>query len=831
MNIIFIKLALCLTDVKRIMMTSEPVTSASDLSGHIHHIDQYNDNDMTNGISTSSSTLPMTPPYTPSQQTSAPPITDQLVRQRKKCKLNSLLDKIKFKAQQSGANICLSNGDAFLPLIDNSDKTPPSSNPPPDATSPRITDPNSASNAKAPNSEARRHDSNSCEVSNRIYGIDNILSSSFSSRQTSSDANKPSHNIFFAEDKLVDAVKDFSIVQSSEHTVKQSTTDSFNCDNNTNHSSPLDCCTSNRLSSEAVQNSNISIETENVNQSSKNDSQNLMVESQSPIELVMHRKMSIDSVTSSPRSPLTGICNKHIIQDVERKSHSLADFQIPLRLESPKINGISSVIQTPIASPDISISDESIRVEPSSIATSPFSPSRLASSPIAQSQNLTITPSIGEEIEEPNTKDILNNLTGTKNDISDSIITTMMLSPHSEPYPISNTEPFNISKDLNDKAIKNIQSLPNSPIIKSPPNVIVDKLICDKLILSSSNSLEIVKTITNPTIQTIIPTPNLFPIPSTNSMSIGTKLPISCMPKINKPKNEPIPATPISAMNHLAKPNTVLSENTIIAQSSSPKAVSPPIHPSLIVYEDSLDQTINEVAYNLNRTYSPDRDDCSELSLQFSEDKINSVEYEDKNGQLKLVFRKSPNDSLSSVSSKSEYSTTSTTPSQHVCKQCGFDAKRRALYRKHLASEHALYLCAHCPYITGSGQKSEGQTMLNEHVATVHPEKSGRKKCRRCQRVVPHCEVDRHESICTGESPVWTCELCNRSFRFESQLRQHARAHTAGTIAPNEQGSEFVPGAGVRMISQRKRIHRCEYCNYRFVNIIAHNHPYLYVNN
>ena len=819
-------------------MTSELVTSSTETSRRVvgTQLTVDFDNDMTNENITSNSVLPMTPPYTPSQH--SVPITDsQLVRQRKKCKLNSLLDKIKFKAQQSGTNNCLTNGDAFLPLMENGDRTPPSSNPPPELTSPRyssshsfILSPTSCSDNNQTSTSitlAKVAKSNTCSG----YGIESILSNSFNSKKI--DTNKSSHNLFFANECHAELINNRNKVPTSPDIQSNSpikypssTEDNtkaisdspnnkkINNDCDTNISSNIDC--SDEADDIPILTCNNSEDTKIVQDPSTNtDSIPILTDVKSDI--------SIDNITDKCKS--VSPCKNDEIEEIPSPISPCKDDEIEETIISPKLNETPNLLENK----EINIEDENSI--PEDISNSPIEDEVKIESKIDDEKETPTNVKIGlDSCENTLSEDPIQETTDSNNkeNITDFPLPEIseIMSPKETSLPLfieqsTENEPLNSPHSI--QSIKdNCEITLNSPalpIINHEEHPITQDITPVSPPLNNNHT-------TSP--QTINTAVNLFPIPTSSTPS-STKLPSDIIMKsTNSAQSDNnmfntlrIDTTYNSFQNNVlnSKPCSP-SKTTSILDQQTPLLNQPEVPvtkvPSPIVYEDSLDQTINEVAYNLNGIFSPD-DYSSEHSSHYMDDKINSVEYEDKDGTLKLVFRKSPNDSVSSFSSRSESSSISAVPSQHICKHCGFDAKRRALYRKHLAGEHSLFLCAHCPYITGSNQKMIGQSMLNEHVATIHPEKSGRKKCRRCQRVVPHCEVDAHESVCTGETPVWICEECNRTFRFESQLRQHARAHKAGTIGLME-----IDDIPVREIQQRKRIHQCEFCKYRLENLIFH---------
>lgn len=104
-----------------------------------------------------------------------------------------------------------------------------------------------------------------------------------------------------------------------------------------------------------------------------------------------------------------------------------------------------------------------------------------------------------------------------------------------------------------------------------------------------------------------------------------------------------------------------------------------------------------------------------------------------------------------------------------MCDQsgCKYRGKTRVLLRKHL-NHHGIYHCAHCEFI---GYRYPD---LESHMVANHPQRWGRKKCKKCTRYIPGDEFEAHEHTCEGIKIV-TCEICGKEFKFESLAREHAK--------------------------------------------------------
>ena len=96
---------------------------------------------------------------------------------------------------------------------------------------------------------------------------------------------------------------------------------------------------------------------------------------------------------------------------------------------------------------------------------------------------------------------------------------------------------------------------------------------------------------------------------------------------------------------------------------------------------------------------------------------------------------------------------------------CKYRGKSRVLLRKHL-SHHHIYLCAHCEFHCNVSNE------LETHMVANHPQRWGRKKCKKCQRYIKGSEFDSHEVSCDG-TKVYPCEQCEKVFKYESKLRDH----------------------------------------------------------
>ena len=98
---------------------------------------------------------------------------------------------------------------------------------------------------------------------------------------------------------------------------------------------------------------------------------------------------------------------------------------------------------------------------------------------------------------------------------------------------------------------------------------------------------------------------------------------------------------------------------------------------------------------------------------------------------------------------------------------CKYHGKNRVGMRKHL-SHHHIYLCAHCDFHCNANND------LDTHMVANHPQRWGRKKCKKCQRYIRGDIFDSHEVICDGTT-LFTCELCDKVFKYESKLHDHEK--------------------------------------------------------
>ena len=127
------------------------------------------------------------------------------------------------------------------------------------------------------------------------------------------------------------------------------------------------------------------------------------------------------------------------------------------------------------------------------------------------------------------------------------------------------------------------------------------------------------------------------------------------------------------------------------------------------------------------------------------------------------------------------------------CSHCPYRAKRKVQLRKHLGT-HGVHQCAHCELVCDS------RTTLTAHMQSAHPDKYGRKKCKRCLRIIKMADIGEHEQACTGELHPWSCTLCGKEFKYECQLNLHARAHVSEDAA-----------------AATAKTHTCPHCDYRYV--------------
>lgn len=99
---------------------------------------------------------------------------------------------------------------------------------------------------------------------------------------------------------------------------------------------------------------------------------------------------------------------------------------------------------------------------------------------------------------------------------------------------------------------------------------------------------------------------------------------------------------------------------------------------------------------------------------------------------------------------------------------CKYRGKNRVGMRKHL-SHHQIYLCAHCDY------HCNVYAALETHMVANHPQRWGRKKCKKCQRYIKGEIYPAHALVCDGTTQ-FACELCvDKVFKYESKLHDHER--------------------------------------------------------
>ena len=98
---------------------------------------------------------------------------------------------------------------------------------------------------------------------------------------------------------------------------------------------------------------------------------------------------------------------------------------------------------------------------------------------------------------------------------------------------------------------------------------------------------------------------------------------------------------------------------------------------------------------------------------------------------------------------------------------CVYRGKNRVCFRKHL-SHHHIYLCAHCDFHCNIFDE------LERHMTANHPQRWGRKKCKKCQRYIKGDGFAEHETVCDGTT-TFPCTQCERVFQYASKLLDHER--------------------------------------------------------
>ena len=101
-----------------------------------------------------------------------------------------------------------------------------------------------------------------------------------------------------------------------------------------------------------------------------------------------------------------------------------------------------------------------------------------------------------------------------------------------------------------------------------------------------------------------------------------------------------------------------------------------------------------------------------------------------------------------------------------TCHYCSYQVKRKGQLMKHLGG-HQVFVCTHC------NAKCPDQQKLEEHLLDRHPTRCGRRLCKRCHVLFRLEELERHEIECNGEKQGWTCDLCDKKFRFLSAVKNH----------------------------------------------------------
>jgi len=107
---------------------------------------------------------------------------------------------------------------------------------------------------------------------------------------------------------------------------------------------------------------------------------------------------------------------------------------------------------------------------------------------------------------------------------------------------------------------------------------------------------------------------------------------------------------------------------------------------------------------------------------------------------------------------------------QFSCPSCSYSSNKKGQLRKHL-SVHRVFACAHCAFV-GSDHHA-----LEEHMTVAHPNRCGRRLCKRCHMLFRTDDgtFAEHEKSCTGEKFIWSCSFCNKQFKFVSAMKTHVR--------------------------------------------------------
>ncbi|ELU02534.1 hypothetical protein CAPTEDRAFT_109348 [Capitella teleta] len=135
----------------------------------------------------------------------------------------------------------------------------------------------------------------------------------------------------------------------------------------------------------------------------------------------------------------------------------------------------------------------------------------------------------------------------------------------------------------------------------------------------------------------------------------------------------------------------------------------------------------------------------------------------------------------------------------YQCTECSYKARKKGQLRKHMAV-HNVFQCAHCEY------SAKARDELQEHMKEKHPNRCGRKLCKKCNVLFLAVDLEEHEKQCTGEKKGWTCPHCQKEFKFVCVMKTHIqRWHT-------EEGAKRFG---------------CKQCDFRALcqkELSAHNH-------